>query len=185
MEILKDKYSITELSEILHVTDHTLRYYEKEFCLPIPKDNRGRRYYTTELANLMYQITNMRGEGLEIKAIRKILETQNIVPEPPPAASDNQALSLVASDLQANHIRSFFNEFREQITSEISTELLTAREYLSKEIHKSKLELGACMENGMRKLESRMEKHFQDVDKALGMWRERNKKGIFKKIIGK
>ncbi|HPP36165.1 MAG TPA: MerR family transcriptional regulator, partial [Clostridiales bacterium] len=49
MEVLKERYSITELSEMLQLSDHTLRFYEKECELEVPKDERGRRYYTTEL----------------------------------------------------------------------------------------------------------------------------------------
>jgi len=71
VEVIKDRYSITELSGYLNVTDHTLRYYEREFNLYVPKDKRGRRYYTPELANIMYKIKTMRDEGLEIKAIKK------------------------------------------------------------------------------------------------------------------
>ena len=29
MEVLKERYSITELSKELNITDHALRYYEK------------------------------------------------------------------------------------------------------------------------------------------------------------
>lgn len=76
MEILKEKYSITELSEMLQLTDHCLRFYEKELELTIPKDDRGRRYYTAEMANIMYKIKVMRSEGLEIKAIKKILQDE-------------------------------------------------------------------------------------------------------------
>lgn len=83
MEVLKDRYSITELSKCLKVTDHALRYYEREFNMTVPKDRRGRRYYTPELANIMYKIKAMRDEGLEIKAIKKVLESENIISNPP------------------------------------------------------------------------------------------------------
>jgi DNA-binding transcriptional MerR regulator len=74
MQIIKERYSITELSEELKTTDHTLRFYEKEFGLKIPKDKRGRRFYNSPHANIMYKIKCMRDEGLEIKAIKKIIE---------------------------------------------------------------------------------------------------------------
>lgn len=188
MEILKDKYSITELSAMLKVTDHALRFYEKEFGLHIPKDDRGRRYYTTDLANLMYKIKTMRNEGLEIKAIRKILISDNIIKEPPPVAGEGNEMSLVRPDSSGGDlvdIKQFFDEFRERLATEISTEIYTARDHLSNEISKSKHELGACMDNGMRRLEQKMEKHFSDVDRALGVWREKNRKNIFKKLLSK
>lgn len=187
MEILKDRYTITELSERLKVTDHALRYYEKEFGICVPKDERGRRYYTPELANLMYQIKSMRDEGLEIKAIRKILQSENIISEPPSVVLDDGSVSLVAvnSHDTSREIQLFFNEFKEQLTESVSIEINSARNYLSKEINKSKLELGACVENSIRKLESKMEKHFQEVDRSIGVWREKNKKGLFKRLLDK
>jgi DNA-binding transcriptional MerR regulator len=187
MEILKDKYSITELSERLSVTDHTLRYYEKEFCIKIPKDSRGRRCYTSELANIMYQIKNMRDEGLEIKAIKKILLSENVIPEPPTVLLGDQSSSLApvaTKNIQVDMVK-YLDTFREQLTSSISSEVLSAREYLVREINHSKLELGACVENSARKLETKMERHFQEVDKALGVWREKNKGGFLKRFLNK
>ncbi len=188
MEILKEKYSITELSGILQVTDHALRYYEKEFGLTIPKDSRGRRFYTTDLANVMYQIKTMRSEGLEIKAIRNILQSEDIIAEPPPVVANEDTKDMVSSVPQyggIKDIQAFFAEFREQLSSELSSEISSTKDHLSREISKSKLELGACVENGMRRLEAKMERHFLDVDRSLGVWRDKNKKGIFKKLLTK
>lgn len=187
MEILKEKYSITELSEILHVTDHALRFYEKEFGFYVPKDSRGRRYYTSDLANLMFKIKTMRDDGLELKAIRKILLSDESFREPPPVVTDEKTETLSRTGINSGNadIRAFFQEFREQLTADFSTEIATSKEQLAKEINQSKLELGACVENGMRRLEAKMERHFLDVDKALGVWREKNRKNVFKRMLTK
>lgn len=187
MEIIKEKYTITELSERLNVTDHALRYYEKEFNLIVPKDSRGRRFYTPELANVMYQIKTMRNDGLEIKAIKKIFQSENVIPEPPPVVLDDGSASLIPLDYKSNNneIKQFFDEFKEQLTESICIEVATAREILTKEISKSKLELGACVENSVRKLEVKMEKHFQEVDRSITDWREKNRGGIVKRMIKK
>lgn len=184
MEVLKERYSITELSERLSVTDHTLRYYEKEFCMTVPKNKRGRRYYTPELANIMYQIKTMRDDGLEIKAIKKIFMADNIIKEPPPLLNDTTALSKSDSNITDNtsDIKVFFKEFEEQITKNISLEVSCARDYLSTELNKSKLEIGACLENNIRKLETKLDKHFENVDHSLGMWRQKNKGGIIRRL---
>jgi len=188
LEILKDRYSITELSRQLNVTDHTLRYYEKEFKLYIPKDNRGRRYYEPEHANIMYQIKSMRDEGLEIKAIKKILESQNIISDPPPVAPNQGEKNLITIENENDSLqllKEFFDDFREQLTSSISIEVASAREEITMEISRSKMEIGACVENGTRKLESRMDKHFIEVDRLIGEWREKNKPGIIKQLYKK
>ena len=202
MDILKDRYSITELSECLNITDHALRFYEKEFGLKIPKDSRGRRFYTTELANVMYQIKDMRDQGLELKAIRKILEDEHIIKVNPPGTALNSSVQLneaqlpaimghAASQLSSTEITAIIdalNNMKEQVFNNISTELLSTREQISKEIHKSKLELGACVENSSRKLEIKLDRHFQEVDRNITSWRERKSTslgGRLKKLIGK
>jgi DNA-binding transcriptional MerR regulator len=185
MEILKDRYTITELSKRLGVTDHTLRYYEREFNLQIPKDSRGRRYYTPETANLMFQIKSMRNDGLEIKAIRKILQSENRLADPPPViVEDKDTMSVTTARSSANpaEIEQFFNNFKDQLIVSVSNEVSTTREYLLKEINKSKLEIGACVENSVRKLESKMDKHFENVDLAIENWRKKNNKGFFERI---
>lgn len=187
MEILKDRYSITELSQRLGITDHALRFYEKEFGLTIPKDSRGRRYYTPDSANLMFKIKTMRDEGLEIKAIKKILCEEEYIKEPPPVVSESLEISTEIKPYSklSPEMVAFFDEFRNQITDSLSSEVLYSREQLTAEINKTKLELGACMENGMRKIENKMEKHFTDVDKAIGIWREKNNKKFINRILGK
>lgn len=185
MEVFKERYTITELSKKLEVTDHTLRYYEKEFNIIVPKDDRGRRYYTPKLANLMYQIKSMRNEGLEIKAIKKILLSENIVFEPPPVVPDNKVLSLypVQTDKNTREIEMFFEEFREQLLETVSEDIISVKDYISTEINKSKLELGACVEHNMRRIESKLEKHFKEVDESITSWRIRSKRGFIKRIF--
>lgn len=185
MEILKDKYSITELSEILQLTDHALRFYEKEFNLNIPKDERGRRYYTADMANMMYKIKVMRSDGLEIKAIKKIIQEDYPIETAPVLPDENTVALAAAGNRDYEAMQVVFQKFGQQLTQDLSIEISSVRDYLSREIGKSKLELGACMENGMRKLENKMDRHYQEVDRALGKWREKNKKNIFKKLLFK
>lgn len=184
VEILKDRYTITELSERLAITDHALRYYEKEFNLKVPKDERGRRYYTPEYANIMYQIKKMRSEGLEIKAIKKVLQAESVI-ESSPVILNEDSFSVIPVNQPDNskEIRAFFEEFKDQLTSGMASELSSTRDHISTEINKTKLELGACVENSMRRLENKMEKHFSEVDRCIGNWREKNKRGFFKRLF--
>jgi DNA-binding transcriptional MerR regulator len=186
VEVLLERYTITELSEKLKVTDHALRYYEKEFKITVPKDERGRRYYTKDLANIMYQIKSMRDDGLEIKAIKKILESENVICDSNSIPLDDKTLSIVPISSKESYpdIKQFFNEFKSEITCSITKEVASAKEHFTREINRSKLEIGACVENSSRKLEAKMDKHFQDVDLSLGKWREKNKKGFLRRILG-
>lgn len=189
MEILNDRYTITELSKKLGVTDHALRYYEKEFCLNVPRDELGRRYYTPELANIMHQIKKMRDEGLGVKAIKKILEKHEIVAEEPPVAASSEVLQIIPvkneeilhKDKNTEDIKMLLQSVADHINKNLSAEFNNTREQISKEIYKSKLELGACVENSVRRLESKMEKHFENIDRSITDWRERNKSGRLKR----
>jgi len=184
VEILKDRYTITELSKRLCVTDHALRYYEKEFNMRVPKDSRGRRYYTPEYANIMFKIKTMRDDGLEIKAIKKILESENVINEPPPVVTNNVFNTLAPSSSTETvlDIKNFFNEFGERLTENFSTEISSAKDQINNEISKTKLELGACMDNSLRKIECKLDKHFENIDRSLGLWREKNKGGFFSRL---
>jgi len=184
VEVIKDRYTITELSEYLNVTNHTLRYYEREFNLYVPKDKRGRRYYTPELANIMYKIKAMRDEGLEIKAIKKILQSENVITEPPPVVTEDISVPVARQNYSESvvDIKTFFQEFEKQLTNSFSQEVELAKEHMSNELSKTKLELGACLENNIRRLESKLDKHFENVDRSIGMWREKNKDGLLKRL---
>ncbi|NMB34461.1 MAG: MerR family transcriptional regulator [Clostridium sp.] len=188
MEVLKDRYSITELSRCLKVTDHALRYYEREFNMQVPKDKRGRRYYTPDLANIMYKIKAMRDEGFEIKAIKKILQSENIINPPVPMAESCNPLSVPMNNNPNNNpaeIKRFFLDFGEQLSSSFSSEMESTKEEMISEITKTKLELGACFENNVRKLENRLDKHFDNVDRSITIWRENNKSGLLKRLSRK
>ncbi|HOQ06770.1 MAG TPA: MerR family transcriptional regulator [Clostridiales bacterium] len=182
MEVLKERYSITELSEMLQLSDHTLRFYEKECELEVPKDERGRRYYTPELANMMYKIKLMRSEGLELKAIKRILQQDRMF-FPAPVPDDSTTSLAPPAGREIESVQALLNEIGRQLAKEISYELDSTREHLSREIAKSKLELGACVENSIRRLESRMEKHYEEVDRAISNWRKRNSGNIFRRIF--
>ncbi len=191
MQILKDKYNITELSSELELTDHTLRYYEKEFSLPVPRDDRGRRYYTTELANTLYQIKAMRKDGLQIKAIKKILQSESIISDPPPVVfedqSDSMSLTVSGRNINTipyqNDINHFVEEFKSQINESVCREVQSVMNHFSEEIRKSKLELGACIENNMRKMESKMDEHFKEVDRSISDWRRKRKRNPIRKVL--
>lgn len=187
MEVLKERYSITELSEMLNITDHALRFYEKEFKLTVPKDERGRRYYTTVLANIMYKVKVMRSEGLEIKAIKKILQDDCVfeTPQTYPVTESTSLISPVNMENEYEALQIIFHDIGKQLTHEISNEIITARDHLTRELTKTKLELGACVENSMRRLENKMEKHYDEVDQALGKWREKSKKRSAKRLFQK
>lgn len=70
---METRYTITELSKELGVHIQTLRKYEQDFALLIPRDEHKARYYTDTEKGLFENILRMKKEGLAAKAIRTLL----------------------------------------------------------------------------------------------------------------
>ena len=81
-------------------------------------------------------------------------------------------------------IKRFFLDFGEQLSSSFSSEMESTKRNDQRN-YKTKLELGACFENNVRKLENRLDKHFDNVDRSITIWRENNKSGLLKRLSRK
>lgn len=101
---------------------------------------------------------------------------------PPPAADDTTTSLAPPAGREIASVQAILDEIGRRLAKEISYELDSTREHLSREIAKSKLEIGACVENSIRRLENRMEKHYEEVDRALLRWRKRNTGNIIKRM---
>lgn len=69
-------YSIKEVANILDIESYVLRYYEKELDLQIHRNAQGHRIYEERDIDILRQIKDLREQGLELKAIRNALHTQ-------------------------------------------------------------------------------------------------------------
>lgn len=71
-------YSIGEVSRLLNVKEHTLRYWEKEFSMLNPKrTSKNRRYYLLEDLKLLQRIKKLvYDEQLTIKGAMQKLERE-------------------------------------------------------------------------------------------------------------
>lgn len=67
------KYTITELSEFLGIAESTIRKYEKDYNIKIPRNKLGHRYYTEPEIKLYKQILAMKKRGANIHQIRELL----------------------------------------------------------------------------------------------------------------
>lgn len=67
---------ISETARQVQVETHVLRYWEDELQLPIKRNEMGHRYYTIEDVNRFKKIKSLKEQGLQLKAIRTILQTE-------------------------------------------------------------------------------------------------------------
>lgn len=68
-------YSIKEASEELELENHTLRYYEDELKLIIPRNSLGHRYYREYDMKVFRDIRVLKEQGLQLKAIKTAIQS--------------------------------------------------------------------------------------------------------------
>lgn len=66
-------YSITKLADLLNISDHTLRKYENDFNLKIPRNDMGHRYYTEKEVELFKRILDWKEKGFNKTTINNLL----------------------------------------------------------------------------------------------------------------
>ncbi len=70
-----NNYSISDISEIVKISQHTLRYYEKIGLLTgVERNSKGRRSYSENDVNLLNFINCLRSTGMPIKQIKSYLD---------------------------------------------------------------------------------------------------------------
>ena len=75
MEMVDERYSIKEVSEIIGFKPHVIRYYEKEFNLDIPRTSSNRRYFTSKETAQFQYIKKLQEKGLTNKQIKDIFKS--------------------------------------------------------------------------------------------------------------
>jgi DNA-binding transcriptional MerR regulator len=66
--------SIAEVAELLDVTAHTLRYYERIGLLVVDRDTDGHRRYSPEAIRRLVFLTRMRLSGMAIRDLQHYVE---------------------------------------------------------------------------------------------------------------
>ena len=78
---MQTMYFISEAAKEVKVENHVLRYWEEELNLPVKRNEQGHRYYTKEDIERFVYIKQLKEEGLQLKAIRGVLEKQGAMEE--------------------------------------------------------------------------------------------------------
>ncbi|NLM49118.1 MAG: MerR family transcriptional regulator [Epulopiscium sp.] len=85
------RYTISEASDLLELESHVLRYWEEELNLNIPRNEMGHRYYTKKEMDIFEKIKELKGRGLQLKAIKSVLDDLN-------EKEENYSLKLAESN---------------------------------------------------------------------------------------
>lgn len=66
--------TIAEVAELLDVTAHTLRYYERIGLLVVDRDAEGHRRYSADTIRRLVFLTRMRLSGMAIRDLQRYVE---------------------------------------------------------------------------------------------------------------
>ena len=69
----KKLMSIGEVAEVVGVSTHTLRRWEKEFPFLKPIKHKGRRFYDPQLVELILKIKQLLDRGMTVDAVKRRL----------------------------------------------------------------------------------------------------------------
>ena len=64
-------YTVKQISEIMQMSEHTIRYYTDLNLLPVKRDSANRRIFDEESINWLMGIKCLKGCGMSIEAIKK------------------------------------------------------------------------------------------------------------------
>jgi DNA-binding transcriptional MerR regulator len=67
-------YTISEIAEMMNVSTHTLRFYDKEGLLPDVERVNGRRVFSEKDLKWLRVLNCLKNTGMPIKEIRKYIE---------------------------------------------------------------------------------------------------------------
>jgi DNA-binding transcriptional MerR regulator len=160
-------YKIGEVSEMLGIEQHTLRYLEHSLKLKITRDERGDRLYTENDLETLKLVLKLKNEkGLNTTAIKMALENMEPIDDKPVAVNTNNNFAPMIVE-----VTSLAQKIVEQ-----NEELLKQNQKLNQRI--DELE---------KSLEKREKEKGGKIDELINLWKaeqERNK-SWFAKIRGK
>jgi len=70
---------ISDAAKQVEVEAHVLRYWEEELEIPAKRNEMGHRYYTEDDIRRFRRIKELKGQGLQLKAIRHMLKNGDLL----------------------------------------------------------------------------------------------------------
>jgi len=169
-------HTINEVAGNLELNSQTLRKWEKDFKLKIPRNDKGHRYYTDKEVELLENIKNWKDKGANIKVINNYLgRTEEFKDQ------KEQALELITLDKLTG------KEIKELMAKQM-TELVIEREQALKEAFKKELkeELEKQQQKITEQVFQQVKEENQKLRDYIASTREDDyKKSFWSKIFGK
>lgn len=107
--MMQTMYFISEAAKEVKVENHVLRYWEEELNLPVKRNEQGHRYYTKDDIERFIYIKQLKEEGLQLKAIRNLLEKQGAVKTRISDAEEKKSVTPQLMILNSNKVKPYRN----------------------------------------------------------------------------
>ena len=140
------RLTITELGQLLGVHFNTIRQWEKQFDIIVPrsKDTQRSRYYTEKEIDIFTKIKDLRNENMSIDNIKRLLNRDLDAIEQEEQAIQSLPLSEVSTsemkDLIINIILDREQQLKEEFRKEIQEELEKREQSIIEQVTQKHLE---------------------------------------------
>lgn len=172
-----ETYTINEVAEKLELNSQTLRKWENDFDLKIPRNDMGHRYYTDKEIELFENIQGWKDKGASKKVINSYLGRVDQFQD-----QKEQALELITLDKLTG------KEIKELMSKQMAEILIEREEKLKEEFRKElEQELEKQQEKIAEKVITQVKSENQKLMDYIATTREEEskKKGFFSKLFGK
>lgn len=157
-------YSIGEVAEMFDRADATIRKYEKDFDINIPRNELGHRYYTDKEIKVFEQIVKLKEQGANLHVINNLLNRSVDYEE-----QQEESLELITMD---------------KMTGQEVKQLLDS--YLSGTIEEKQKELKDKYDKIENELDEVKEQNEKLIDMIQNMQQKQNKKkSLWDRLTGK
>lgn len=85
-------YFISEVSKLVGVEPHVLRYWEEELEVSIPRNSQGKRCYSVQDVEWFREVKHWKDKGMQLKAVKELLgDRDNLFGGEPQESSGDKA----------------------------------------------------------------------------------------------
>lgn len=154
---MNNRYTITEAANILGVHAHTLRYWEEELQLEIPRNEMGHRMYESKQIEIFQMVKNLKEKGYQLNAIRMQVMQGAINADEISTTIDNSVNNSASKEEK-------MQQFQELMTELIKNAIIENKEVISKELS---IPVIKEMNYLAREMEEQQEKRYHKLDDAI------------------
>lgn len=138
MDNIEKTYSISEVSKRFNLSDGTIRKYEKDYNINIPRNELGHRYYTEKEIAVFDHIINLKDQGANIHIINKMLDRSVDFKEQQETSLDlitmDKMTGLEVKQLLDSYLSDAIIEKERQIIEEYDIKLQEVKKEIQEEV---------------------------------------------------